>query len=102
MARKKLSTTVYLEPWQVEALRTMSSRAGTPMARMIREAIAAYIEACMSAVEIEAMRRARESEIATLRARLAELETPVEGIPPGFRELTPLIAELEIEGADAR
>lgn len=43
MARKKISTTVYLESGQVAALRELSERTRVPMSEFIREGIDAVL-----------------------------------------------------------
>lgn len=44
MARKKVSTTVYLEPEQVRDLKALSDSTREPQASMIRQAIQDYLD----------------------------------------------------------
>lgn len=39
MARKKISTTVYLDSAQLAALRDLTARTGVPMAKLIRDGV---------------------------------------------------------------
>jgi hypothetical protein len=43
MARRKISTTVYLEPAQLRDLRALSDHTRVPQASMIREAVHQYL-----------------------------------------------------------
>jgi predicted DNA-binding protein len=43
VSRKKLSTTVYLERYQVLALQHLTARTGVPAAKMVRDAIDVYL-----------------------------------------------------------
>lgn len=45
MARKKISTTVYLESAQLAALRELTARTKVPMATLIREGVEAVLAA---------------------------------------------------------
>jgi predicted DNA-binding protein len=43
LGRRKAHTSIYLHPHQAEALKERSERTGVPQARMVREAIDAYL-----------------------------------------------------------
>jgi hypothetical protein len=52
MARKKISTTVYLESAQLAALREVTARTKVPMATLIREGVEAVLAALGQALPL--------------------------------------------------
>lgn len=53
MARKKVMTSVYLEPEQLRGLKILSKRSRIPMAVMIRDAVAEYLDDRRDAIPAE-------------------------------------------------
>lgn len=79
MARKKVSTTVYLEPWQIEALKAQAEASGVPMAKAIRDAITDYLNSNMDSRTLAVYRRHdavtnTAGELEQLRAKLESME----------------------------
>lgn len=83
MGRKKISTTVYLDPWHNDALKTVSARTRTPMAVLIRQALDDFLEQELDSTAIAALKKGAEreaigAEMDALKQRLAQLENKVE------------------------
>jgi hypothetical protein len=80
MSRKKVSTTVYLNADQVEALRALSARTRVPVAEYVREGVQAVLEAARARGVI-----AQDGEVVDRSERL-DLEGAVERV---LRRLLP-------------
>ncbi|MGD9749423.1 MAG: hypothetical protein AB7W59_00345 [Acidimicrobiia bacterium] len=77
MARKKISTTLYMEPWHDAALKGIKARTGMPAATMIRDAIEEYLVDRLTPSEVAEYKRDTDSmdeEVARLKERIASLE----------------------------
>jgi hypothetical protein len=80
MGRKKISTTVYLEAWQVSALAGLKLASGVPVANMIRDAIDEYLAEHLDYKQIAEYKREASSdgvaeEMEALKDRIASLES---------------------------
>lgn len=83
MGRKKISTTVYLDAWQLDALKALHERTKMPMANMIRAALDEWLEKNVDAQHLALYKKAAArteltAAIEDLKARLVALEERVE------------------------
>lgn len=69
--RRKVTTTMYLEPEQAEALKALSERSKVPMAEFVREGIAAVLEG-----KTPLAQQHRDPQAERLAALGEELEAP--------------------------
>ena len=77
MARKKISTTVYLELWQTAGFAHLSRTTNVPAAKLMRDAFDAYLEDMLSGDVLAQLRADHRSELERLRDRVDELEAEV-------------------------
>jgi siroheme synthase (precorrin-2 oxidase/ferrochelatase) len=74
VGRKKISTTIYLEPWQQAALQEVSKSSGVSQAKLIRDAIDGLLEDRLEPEVFAKYRQTGMSEMDQMRKRLRELE----------------------------
>lgn len=79
MGRKKISTTIYLEPWQQFALAEVSKSSGVSQAKLIRDAIDGLLEDRLDPKVFAEYRQNGMSEMDQMRKRLRELEDRLAG-----------------------
>lgn len=91
MARKKISTTVYLDAWQVDALKHITGTTGVPTAKIIRGAIDVFLEERMDPQQMALYKKAAAREeigisMGELKERIAILEAKLESHTTLVRE----------------
>lgn len=75
MARRKVSTTIYLEPWQLDALHTLRTETQLTVTHHISVAITNYLE---EHIPYEKLNDIKAKTTHTVREEISSLETRIQ------------------------